>query len=187
MIKKILILFFITLVSSSAIEESKIKSVMGVKIQKVTSILQKKSLSKKQKEQKTVRLMDGVFDYSLMAKISLSKRWKQLSTQEKRKFITRFEKKLKRSYFDKLLLYTDQKVIIKSLKKVKSTRITLQSNIIGKDETYKVVYKFYKQKNRNNWLIYDVDLVGVSIVQTYRKQFQEYLKTKSFKQLLQSL
>ena len=73
------------------------------------------------------------------------------------------------------------------MKKVKSTRITLQSNIIGKDETYKVVYKFYKQKNRNNWLIYDVDLVGVSIVQTYRKQFQEYLKTKSFKQLLQSL
>ena len=52
MIKKILILFFITLVSSSAIEESKIKSVMGVKIQKVTSILQKSRYQKNRKNKK---------------------------------------------------------------------------------------------------------------------------------------
>jgi len=38
-----------------------------------------------------------------------------------------------------------------------------------------------------SWFIYDVNLVGVSIIQTYRKQFSEFLKTKSFDQLLKSL
>ena len=175
------------MVSSSAIEESNIKPVMHGKIEKATSILQAKSLSKKQKEYQTVKLMDGIFDYRIMAKISLGKRWHTLSKKEKNAFIKVFEKKLKQSYFDKLQLYTNEKVTITNLEKVKKNRINLQSNIIAKDETYKIIYKFYKQKKRDNWLVYDVNLAGVSIIQTYRKQFKEFLKTKSFKQLLKSL
>ena len=75
-------------------------------------------------------------------------------------------------------------MIIKDLKKVKSNRITLETQVIGLDDTYKVIYLFYKKKQNNQWYIYDVNLVGVSIIQTYRKQFSEFLKTKSVKQLI---
>ena len=98
-----------------------------------------------------------------------------------------FEKKIKLSYLDKLRLYNNEKVIIKKLKKVKPTRITLETQVIGLDDTYKVVYLFYKKKQNNHWYIYDVELVGVSIIQTYRKQFSEFLKTKSVNQLIKSL
>ena len=43
---------------------------------------------------------------------------------------------------------------------------------------------FYKKKQNNQWYIYDVELVGVSIIQTYRKQFSEFLKTKTVKELI---
>jgi len=98
-----------------------------------------------------------------------------------------FEKKLKASYIDKLKLYSNQKVISKGLKKVKSNRITLKNDIVGKSETYTITYLFYKHKTKNDWLIYDVKLAGVSVIQTYRKQFSAFLKTKSFSQLLKSL
>ena len=78
-------------------------------------------------------------------------------------------------------------MIIKELKKARSNRITLETQVIGLDDTYKVIYLFYKKKQTNQWYIYDVELVGVSIIQTYRKQFSEFLSTKSFKQLLESL
>ena len=144
-------------------------------------------MSQTQKDQKNVRIIDEVFDYNTMAKISLGKKWKSLSQSEKAQFTKAFERKIKHSYLDKLKLYNNQKVNIKKLKKIKSNRITLETQIIGIDDTYKVIYLFYKKKQNNQWYIYDVELVGVSIIQTYRKQFSEFLKTKSVKQLIESL
>ncbi|MFY4820212.1 ABC transporter substrate-binding protein, partial [Aliarcobacter butzleri] len=45
---------------------------------------------------------------------------------------------------------------------------------------------FYnKSKDSNEWLIYDVDLVGVSIIQTYRQQFAGILKEKTFDEMFE--
>jgi len=187
MLKKVIILLLISVVSLYAIEEQNIKKVMDAKVRKVLLVLKDKTLSQQQKEQKSITVMDSVFDYNTMAKISLGKRWKTLTKNEKRQFFSAFEKKIKHSYVDKLRLYNNQKVITKNIKKIKHNRITMETQIIGLDGTYKVIYLFYKKKNKKQWFIYDVNLVGVSIIQTYRKQFSEFLKTKSFKQLIESL
>ena len=187
MLNKIILLCLLSVMYSHAIEEQRIQTVMDSKVKKVLNVLKDKKLSQKQKEQKSIRVMDGIFDYHTMAQISLGKKWKTLSSKEKKQFTHAFEKKIKHSYVDKLRLYNNQKVIIKALKKPKSNRITLENQIIGKSDTYKVIYQFYKKKQKNDWYIYDVRLAGVSIVQTYRKQFSDFLKTKSFNQLLKSL
>ena len=187
MLNKIVLLLLLSVINSHAIEEQHIQKVMDSKVNKVLNVLKNKTLSHKQKEQKSIGIMDSVFDYRTMAQISLGKKWKTLSSKEKNQFASAFEKKIKYSYVDKLRLYNNQKVITKALKKPKSNRITLENQIIGKSDTYKVIYQFYKKKQKNDWFIYDVRLAGVSIVQTYRKQFSDFLKTKSFKQLLKSL
>ena len=153
----------------------------------VLNILKDKSLSQKQKDEKNVRIIDDIFDFDIMSQISLGRKWKTLSNNEKVRFSKAFEKKIKHSYLDKLRLYNNEKVIIKDLEKIKSNRITLETQVIGLDDTYKVIYFFYKKKQTNQWYIYDVELVGVSIIQTYRKQFAEFLTTKTVKELIESL
>ena len=187
MFKKVILLWLLSVVSIYAIEEQNIQKVMDSKIREVLSILKDKTLSQSRKEQKSVRVIDDVFDYDTMAQISLGNRWNSLTKNEKAQFLNAFEQKIKHSYLDKLRLYNNQKVIIKALKKVKSNRITLETQVIGLDDTYKVIYLFYKKKQTNQWYIYDVELTGVSIIQTYRKQFSEFLSRKSVKQLLESL
>lgn len=187
MFKKILAILLLSVISTYAVEEANIKTVMDAKLKKVLHILKDTKLSQKQKENKSMALMDKIFDYHTMSQISLGKKWKSLSSTEKKQFARAFEKKLKYSYIDKLRLYNNQKVTPKELKKLKPNRISLEYRIIGRGETYKVVYLFYKKSNSKQWYIYDVRLVGVSIIQTYRKQFSEFLKTKSFNQLLKSL
>ena len=187
MLKKIIILLLLSAVSLYAIEEQNIKKVMDAKVRKVLNILKDNTLSQRQKDQKSIAVIDDVFDYNTMSRISLGKRWKSLTKNEKIQFSNAFEKKVKHSYLDKLRLYNNEKVIIKNVKKIKPNRSTLETQVIGLDDTYKVVYLFYKKKQKNQWFIYDVNLVGVSIVQTYRKQFSEFLKTKSVKQLIASL
>ncbi len=53
-------------------------------------------------------------------------------------------------------------------------------------EVYEIIYKFYKDKN-GSWMIYDVDILGVSIIQTYRTQFAEILTKEPFEKLLEKL
>lgn len=187
MLKKVIIVLLLSVVSLYAIEEKNIQKVMDTKVRQVLNVLKDKTLSQAQKDTKNVRIVDEVFDYDIMSQISLGKRWKSLSQNEKTQFSKAFETKIKHSYLDKLKLYNNEKVIIKKLKKVKSNRITLETQVIGLDDTYKVIYLFYKKKQSNQWYIYDVKLVGVSIIQTYRKQFSEFLKTKSVNQLIKSL
>lgn len=168
-----------------AIQEDKIKETMSLRINNVTTILAT-NVSIQEKSSKIFELMDEFFDYKLMARITMSRAWKKLTPTQKEDFSKAFELKLKNSYLDKLSLYTDQEIKINELKKTKAKRIVLHTQVIGKDEIYKIDYKFHKNK-KNNWLIYDVNMIGVSIIQTYKKQFSGFLKTKSFDELLKSL
>lgn len=187
MLQKVIIILLLSVISLYALEEQNIQKVTDTKVRQVLNILKDKTLSQKQKDAKNVRIIDDIFDFDIMSQISLGKRWKTLSKNEQTQFSKAFEQKIKHSYLDKLRLYNNEKVIIKDLEKIKSNRITLETQVIGLDDTYKVIYLFYKKKQNNQWYIYDVELVGVSIIQTYRKQFSEFLKTKTVKQLIESL
>jgi len=159
MLKKLLVLYPIVAITLAfAIDEGKIKTVMNLKIQKVTALLQNKSMDRVAKENRIYLVMDPMFDYETMSIVSLGKKWKNLEDKQKIDFIKKFSRKLKGSYFEKLELYTDQKVILKGQEKIKSNRIKVHSDIIGKDDTYRVIYKFYKTDNEKDWLIYDVEI-----------------------------
>jgi len=187
MLKKLILITLFTFSSLSAVEESQIKSEMTTKINTITAILQNKTLSLEEKKTQISPTVDTLFDYKTMAKISLAKKWKKLSASQQEQFTQKFTSKLKNSYFEKVELYTDQKVLVKGLEKKNAKRIYLHTEIVGDDENYAIDYKFYNVKNSNDWKIYDVEITGVSIIQTYRKQFAEFLKTKSFNELLNSL
>ncbi|WP_419765601.1 MAG: ABC transporter substrate-binding protein [Arcobacter sp.] len=187
--KKVLFLLISLFVFSNnlfALEESKIKEIMQAKIDTVIEILQEKTQTKLEKTEKIFLIMDEVFDYKIMSQIALGSDWKNLSSQEKDEFTKLFELRLKNSYIDKLDLYTNQKIEINDLEKINPKRIKLLTYLIGKDDKYEIEYKFFKATD-NNWLIYDVNIIGVSIMQTYRQQFSGYLKNNSFKDLLVSL
>ncbi len=170
--------------SANALQESDIASQMKTNIDKTTDLLQDKMIQQEEKNLKIFELFDPIFDYSSMSKIALGKNWKKLSSQQKVDFKNVFTQKLKQSYIDKLQLYTDEKVIINKTEKLKRTRIKLHTVLVGKDQDYKIVYKFHRTKKNEEWLIYDVEMIGVSIMKTYRKQFSEFLSSNTFDALI---
>ncbi|MDD2357932.1 MAG: ABC transporter substrate-binding protein [Thiovulaceae bacterium] len=170
----------------AGVEES-VTTMMINNSQKVTTILKDKGISKTRQDVELIKLVDPLFDFNLMGTLCLGKAtYAALSEDQKTKFHTVFNKKIKNSYTGKLHLYTDEKLEFEKAKIVKDKRMMLQSYLITKTEKKSVVYKFYEADNKK-WLIYDVDIFGVSIVQTYRNQFAAALKTKSFEQFLLEL
>lgn len=168
-----------------AVEEQDLTKVMHKNMQCVIKILNNKDSSKALKIKEIYALFDPIFDFKLMAKLSLGKQWKILTKEQQKEFADKFIKKLKDSYMNKLDMYTDEKIVVNDMKKVKN-RIYLSTNIISKNDTYEIIYKFYKSKV-NGWLVYDMDILGVSIIQTYRNQFSGILKDKDFDNLLLQL
>ena len=189
MLKKvftILLVIAATFSYGNALKQNEIQEQMTKKIDNVLLVLEKKNLTIPQKGDEIIKIIDEVFDYELMARISLGKEtWNSISEQKQKEFTKIFENKLKKSYIEKLELYNDQKVQIIALKPYNNTRLQLETQLVGKEGNYQINYNFYnKAKDSEQWLIYDVDLVGVSIIQTYRQQFAGLLKEKTFDEML---
>ena len=184
---KILLLVGFIITSANALKQDEIQVIMTKKIDNVLTILEQKSLPINKKGEQIIKIIDEVFDYELMARIALGKEtWDTLNEQKQKEFTKIFETKLKNSYIEKLELYNDQKVKILGLNPYKNARLQLETELLGKEGTYRINYNFYNKSKDNieQWLIYDVDLVGVSIIQTYRQQFAGLLKEKTFDEML---
>lgn len=175
-----------------ALEFSQIDKTMESKIDKALQILQTSSKTSKTSSQSVesiareiFKLFDSIFDYRLMAQLSLSKEYKNLTQEEQAKFNRAFEKSLKRSFTDKLHLYKDEKMKVLGGEKIKANRYNLKTSIILDGKINYITFKFRELKG--DWKIYDVDILGISVIQTYRSQFADIIAQQGFEVLLKKL
>jgi phospholipid transport system substrate-binding protein len=183
------IVTFLLLLSSNiyANELEDIHSMMDTKISSITTTLANKSLGKEKQNKAILDVVNPVFDFALMAKLSLGKsEWTQLTPPQRKTYTTLFIHRAQNSYLEKLHLYTDEKVKVEKAILIKRNRIEVPSFIIAKDGETKILYKFY-QTRQKAWKIYDVEIAGVSIVQTYRSQFAEILQSSNIEGLLSKM
>ncbi|MEA3512626.1 MAG: ABC transporter substrate-binding protein [Campylobacterota bacterium] len=176
---------------SFANEQQTLKQNFLNKIDEVIIVVQNKALSKDDRNTNIVDVLTPMFDFELMAKLSLGKKYKSLTKEEKKKFIKLYVKRMKKSYSSKIDAYSDEKVEVVKILQPKSNRIELVTDLVSKDSKLKISYKFYKPKkkmrSKDSWLIYDVVILGVSILKTDKIQFNEYLREKSLADLMRLL
>lgn len=166
--------------------KAEIQASMTKMIGEVTTLIRDKSLTKEKRNKAIDTLVSPLFDFGLMGRLTLGKeQWKKITPKERKAFSGLFEKRVKQSYMNKLDLYTDEVIVVDDAVTVKN-RIHLPTYLVRNNEKRDIVYKFYKSKKRG-WLIYDVDILGVSIIQTYRTQFSGILKEETFAVLLEKL
>ena len=167
-------------------DKSSVRELIKSKLDAVTSVLQKKDRVKEAKNKEILEIVMPIFDFSLMARLTLGQKyWPGLSEEKKERFTELFVKRLQDSYLEKLTLYTgDEKIIFKDPVSSKK-KIHIPTELIAQDNKISMLYKFYKSKN--DWKIYDVEIEGVSIVQTYRSQFDQILGRGSIDDLLLKL
>lgn len=185
--KMIIVLLVIFSTSLFAMQSDDVKSSMDAKIHKALQILKNKQEATEEKAKKIFKIFDEMFDYNLMARLSLGKReWMNIDNNQRKKYVDNFIKLLKESFIEKLKLYNDQKIKIEDFLKTRSSRAILKTFIIDKKDKTEVDYKFYRSKKRG-WIIYDVIVAGVSIIQSYRKQFADILHNGNFEEFLKSM
>ncbi|MDH5753024.1 MAG: ABC transporter substrate-binding protein [Deltaproteobacteria bacterium] len=171
--------------AKAADELGEVMKISREKISSVINILKTPGLSKKVRDEKIIHIVNPMLDFDQMAKLSLGKKhWLGLSKEQRTRFMDSFVNRLQESYLEKLDLYTDEEVVVDEAKEVKK-RIHVLTYLVSKDDRKEMIYKFYKKTD--SWMVYDVEILGVSVVMTYRSQFDGFLKTGTYEQLLEKL
>ena len=176
---------FIIFLLPSFVFSGQPKTQMSESINRLKSILDERSLSGPHnsllRRNKLRIIFEQRFDFDEMAKRSLSRAWRKRTHKEKKEFLYSFKYLLESTYIGKIERYNGQTVqFVKEL--IDGNYAKVKTLVITKEQPIRVYYKMHKKKE--NWLVYDVIIEGVSLIKTYRDQFKSILNRSSFSDLL---
>lgn len=142
-----------------------------------------KSESKAQERRTAIRKeADKIFDWEETAKRALGTHWRSLSEKDRKEFVSLFADLLERAYISKIELYSGEKITYAG-DSVDGDVATVKTRFTTKKGTdVPVDYRMLKQGDR--WLVYDVNVEGVSLVANYRTQFNRIIQTASYQELV---
>jgi len=176
------LIFLVMTQTVGADDKNVVKELLKSKVDAAIAVLQKEDLVQQEKNKQIIEIVTPLFDFPLMAKLSLGRKyWPGLVKEKRARFIELFTQRLKESYLDKLKLYTDEQVVFKTAVREKR-KIKIPTELKSKNNTISMLYKFHD--SGNSWLIYDIEVQGVSIISTYRSQFDHVLSKGTIDDLL---
>ncbi|HMK53077.1 MAG TPA: ABC transporter substrate-binding protein [Thermodesulfobacteriota bacterium] len=145
-----------------------------------------KPSSKTAEREKLIRqAIDERFDWEEMARRSLATHWAKRTTEERKEFVPLFADLLERTYMKKVEDYSGEKVLYERETKDGDYATVRIKIVTKKNKDIPVEYRL--KKEGNDWLIYDVSIEGVSLVNNYRTQFNSIITQASYENLIKRL
>jgi phospholipid transport system substrate-binding protein len=137
------------------------------------------------KEKKIRAVTDEMFDFEELSRRTLGKNWERLDSAQRKEFIQLYRQILESAYMDKILSYSNEKVLFLRENTLEKGKAEVMTKIVTHTGEIPISYQVTEKKD--NWRVYDVIIEGVSLVKNYRTQFREILANKSPEEMLQIL
>jgi phospholipid transport system substrate-binding protein len=158
---------------------------MEAKWNSVVNVLKDKELDSNAKAGIIDKMVLPVFDFELMGKLAVGRtNWPKLNTAQREKFLSLFVHRLRTSYREKIMLYEDQKATFEPAVQNKDN-VQIPMTLTSKDKKNVLLYKL--RKADKSWKVYDVEIEGVSILLTYKSQFEDILSRGTVDDLISQL
>jgi phospholipid transport system substrate-binding protein len=143
-------------------------------VNKVLDALRNKGLKEEAKKE-TLRLVyKEMFDQVELARLSLGNNWNKLTEAQRQEFVELFQQVLEKAYADKILAYTDEKILYDREVPISKNRVGVQTRVVTKSKEIPIIYRVV-QESDGTWKVYDVVVENVSLVMNYRSQFNDIL------------
>jgi phospholipid transport system substrate-binding protein len=131
------------------------------------------------------KIANEIFDFGEIAKRSMARHWQPLSEAQRTEFVGLFADLLERSYISKIETYGGEKIQYTG-ERTDGDYATVSTRIVTKNGT-EVPVDYRMKKGGDRWLVYDVSIEGVSLVSSYRTQFNKIIQTSSYNELVSKL
>ena len=142
---------------------------------------------------KIIALVDGKImpnvNFQRMTAAAVGPAWRQASPDQKAKLQEEFKTLLVRTYSGALSQISDQSVTVKPLRAdAADTEVIVRTEIRGRGDPIQLDYRLEKTPGQGaGWKIYNLNVLGVWLMETYRSQFAQEINAKGLDGLLATL
>ena len=160
-----------------------------INVDKVLDILRdpklKAASAKEMKKDKLRAVYVNMFDEVELSRRSLGINWNKLNTAQRQEFVKLFEQVLEKAYADRILSYTNEKIVFTKESMISGNLAEVRTKVITSSKEIPIYYRVILKDG--TWKVYDVTIENVSLVQNYRTQFNDILAKNTPEQLLEIL
>jgi phospholipid transport system substrate-binding protein len=145
----------------------------------------KPEAEKEIKKEKLDAIYEQMFDEVELSMRALGGNWNKLNPPQQKEFVRLYRQILEKAYIDKILSYTDEKIIVSKENILSNNQAEVQTKVITSSKEISILYRVILKDG--TWKVYDVAVENVSLVQNYRSQFNSILAKNTPDQLLEIL
>ena len=151
------------------------KSLQGGDINKIIALVDSK-------------IMPNV-NFQRMTAAAVGPGWRQATPAQQKRLQEEFKTLLVRTYSGALAQVSDQTITMKPLRASPEDKdLLVRSEVVGKGEPIQLDYRLEKTPGQGaGWKIYNLNVMGVWLVETYRSQFAQEINAKGIDGLIASL
>lgn len=111
-------------------------------------------------------------DFVKTTRLSMGRNWSKATPQQQAQITQEFKTLLIRIYGGALAQVKDQKVQYKPFRAAaEDTDVIVKTAVVGKGEPIQLDYRL--EKGPNGWKVYDINILGAWLVESYRNQFND--------------
>jgi phospholipid transport system substrate-binding protein len=128
-------------------------------------------------------------NFQRMTAAAVGPAWRQATPEQRQRLQDEFKTLLVRTYAGALSQVNDQTISIKPQRSAPTdTDVVVRSEIRGRGEPIQLEYRMEKTPGQGaGWRIYNLNVLGVWLVETYRSQFGPEINAKGVDGLIASL
>ena len=139
---------------------------------------------------KIIALVDGKVmphvNFTRMTAAAVGRNWRQATPEQQKRLQEEFKTLLIRTYSGALTQVKDQTVSVKPLRAAPAdTEVQVRTEVVGRGDPIQLDYRM--EKTPTGWKIYDLNVLGIWLVETYRTQFAQEISAKGVDGLIAAL
>jgi phospholipid transport system substrate-binding protein len=158
-------------------------------INKVLEILRdpalKATAAEESKRDKLRLIYENMFNDVELSKRALARHWNSINSSQRQEFVQLFRQLIESAYIDHILSYSSEKIVFDRETMVSESKAEVQTRIVTSSKEIPVFYRMIM--NGGEWKVYDVVIENVSMVLSYRSQFNDILAKNTFEQMVEIL
>ena len=134
------------------------------------------------------RIMPNV-NFQRMTAQAVGPAWRQASPEQRKRLQDEFKTLLVRTYAGALWQVSDETIVVRPLRAAPDDKeVLVRTEIRGRGEPIQLDYRLERTPGEGpGWKIYNINVLGVWLVETYRSQFAQEINAKGLDGLIATL
>jgi phospholipid transport system substrate-binding protein len=146
------------------------------------------------REERLARLRhiaDTAFDWPEIAQRALATHWRERTPEERQEFTDLFREAVQGMYLERLEAAAQQRLqekqaILYGEEQVNGQRAVVKTTVVTRHHR-EIPMDYRLRQSDGQWRIYDMTIMGVSLVNNYRAQFHQIITRSSYQGLVRQL